>query len=308
MRNSSKAVRVAAVQATPLLFNREATVKKCLTLIKKAAELGARIIVFPEAFIPAYPRGFSFGFCVGSRTMEGRKDWQRYYDQSVPVPGKTTQLLGKAAKEAGAFLIMGISERDGNKLNSTLHCTILYFGPDGELIGKHRKLKPTGSERLIWGEGDGSTLTVIDTPYGKLGGLICWENYMPLARTAIYSQGVHIYVAPTADSRDVWQCTIRHIALEGRCFVIACNQYVEKKDYPRDLFGYGELEQQPEIMCPGGSAIISPLGHYVTEPVYDREEIIVADLNLDLVTQSRLDFDVMGHYARPDVFDFRIKN
>lgn len=175
------------------------------------------------------------------------------------------------------------------------------------LLGKHRKLKPTGSERLIWGEGDGSTLTVVDTPYGKMGGLTCWENYMPLARTAIYSKGVRIYVAPTADSREVWQCTVRHIALEGRCYVISCNQYVEKSMYPKDLNGYGELQDQPEIMCSGGSCIIDPLGRYAVEPVYNREEILIADLDLDLITQSRLDFDVMGHYARPDVFDFRIR-
>lgn len=307
MTDSVKVVRVAAVQAAPVIFDREATLSKGLNLIREAADQGARIVIFPEAYIPAYPRGLSFGFVVGSRTMQGRKDWQRYYDQSVPVPGEATRALGNAAKEAGIYLVMGVSERDGEDLSSTLYCTTLYFGPSGGLLGKHRKLKPTGSERLIWGEGDGSTLTVIDTPYGKLGGLICWENYMPLARMAIYSKGVRIYVAPTADSREVWQCTIRHIALESRCYVIACNQFVEKSIYPQDLYGYNELEHQPDIMCPGGSSIIDPLGQYVAEPVYNREEIIIADLDLDLITQSRLDFDVMGHYARPDVFDFSIR-
>jgi nitrilase len=302
-----KVVRVAAVQAAPAILDREATLAKAVTLIQKAASLGAKIVVFPEAFIPFYPRGLSFGFVVGNRTMEGRKDWQRYYDQSVPVPGDITRQLGEAAREADVYLVMGVTERDGDELGSTLYCTTLYFGPSGDLQGKHRKLKPTGSERLIWGEGDGSTLTVIDTPYGKMGGLICWENYMPLARTAMYSKGVKIYVAPTADSREVWQCTVRHIALEGRCYVISCNQYVQRSMYPKDLYGYSDLEQQPENMCPGGSCIIDPLGRYVSQPVYDREEILVADLDLDLVTQSRLDFDVIGHYARPDVFDFRIR-
>ena len=307
MKDRPKTVRVAAVQSAPVILDRDATVAKALTLIQEAAALGAKIVVFPESYIPAYPRGLSFGFVVGSRTMEGRKDWQRYYDQSVPVPGEVTCQLGQAAKEAGIYLVMGVTERDGEELDSTLYCTTLYFGPQGDLQGKHRKLKPTGSERLIWGEGDGSTLTVIDTPYGKMGGLICWENYMPLARTAMYSKGVRIYIAPTADSREVWQCTVRHIALEGRCYVISCNQYVEKTMYPKNLHGYSDLEQQPEIICSGGSCIIDPMGGYAVEPVYNREEILIADLDLDLITQSRLDFDVMGHYARPDVFEFRIR-
>lgn len=303
----AKSVRVAAIQASPVILDRDDTLAKALMLIEKAADLGAKIIVFPEAYIPAYPRGLSFGFVVGSRSMEGRKDWQRYYDQSVPVPGYVTAQLGEAAKDAGVYLVMGVTERDSKEIDSTLYCTTLYFGPQGDLQGKHRKLKPTGSERLIWGEGDGSTLTVIDTPYGKMGGLICWENYMPLARTAMYSKGVRIYIAPTADSREVWQCTVRHIALEGRCYVISCNQYVDKDMYPTDLYGYKDLEQHPKNICPGGSCIVDPLGQYVVEPVYGREDILIADLDLDLITQSRLDFDVMGHYARPDVFDFRIR-
>ena len=307
MNDLQKTVRVAAVQAAPVLFDQEATLAKALELIHEAAAQGAKIVVFPESYIPAYPRGLSFGFVVGSRTMEGRKDWQRYYDQSVPVPGEITQQLGQAAKEAGVYLVMGVTERDGQGIDCTLYCTTLYFGPQGDDLGKHRKLKPTGSERLIWGEGDGSTLTVVDTPYGKMGGLTCWENYMPLARTAMYSKGVRIYVAPTADSREVWQSTVRHIALEGRCYVISCNQYVEKRMYPPDLCGYRELDHQPEIMCPGGSCIVDPLGQYAAGPVYNKEDILIADLDLDLLTQSRLDFDVMGHYARPDVFDFRIR-
>ncbi len=300
-------IRVACVQASPVLFDQEATLSKSVYLIEAAAAKGAQLIVFPESFIPAYPRGLSFGFVVGNRTMEGRKDWQRYHDASVPVPGEAVGKLGIAAKKAGAYVAMGITERDGDGSTATLYCTTLYFGPDGTLLGKHRKLKPTGSERLIWGEGDGSTLTVLDTPFGKMGGLICWENYMPLARMAMYSKGVQIYIAPTADSRDVWQCTARHIALEGRCYVISCNQYVSKSMYPTNLLGYADLQNQPEDMCPGGSCIIDPMGQYVAEPVYNREETILADLDLNLITQSRLDFDVCGHYARPDVFDFRIK-
>ncbi|WP_041700806.1 carbon-nitrogen hydrolase family protein [Clostridium kluyveri] len=302
-KNSIKSVRVAAVQTSPVIMNLDDTVEKTLTLIKKAGEMEASIVVFPEAFISAYPRGLSFGFVVGSRTMEGRKDWQRYYESSVAVPGDITDILGKAAQEADVYLSIGVVEKDSREINRTLYCTNLFFGPDGKLLGKHRKLKPTGTERCVWGEGDGSTLTVIDTPYGKMGSLICWENYMPLARAALYAKGVTIYVAPTADSREEWQCTMRHIALEGRCFVIGCNQYVEKSMYPTDLNYYYELQSQPEIMCPGGSCIVDPFGQYVIEPVYNKEDILVADLDLDKIVQSRIDFDVFGHYSRPDVFE-----
>ncbi|HQD41763.1 MAG TPA: carbon-nitrogen hydrolase family protein [Bacillota bacterium] len=302
MTNTQKSVRAAVVQAAPVIMNREATVEKTLTLIKEAASKGARIIVFPEAFISAYPRGLTFGAVIGSRPMESREDWLRYYESSIAVPGETTEILGQAAAEAKAFLVIGVIEKDGG----TLYCTSLYFGPDGRLLAKHRKLKPTGLERLVWGEGDGSTLAVVDTPYGKLGGLICWENYMPLARTAMYMKGVSIYVAPTADARDEWQCTMRHIALEGRCFVLSCNQFVTKDMYPKDLMYYKDLEAQPEIMCRGGSTIIDPLGKYVVEPVYNREEILVADLDLDMIVKSRLDFDPVGHYSRPDVFELII--
>lgn len=306
MKKSSQLVKVAVVQAAPVIMNLEKTVDKTLELIKKAAKESADIVVFPESFIPAYPRGLSFGFVVGSRTMEGRKDWQRYYENSVAAPSQVTDILGKAAREAGIYLSIGVTEKDSNDVNSTLYCTNLFFGPNGQLLGKHRKLKPTGTERSIWGEGDGSTLTVVDTPYGKMGSLICWENYMPLARMAMYEKGVKIYIAPTADSREEWQCTMRHIALEGRCFVIGCNQYVEKSMYPTDLNYYYELDSQPEIMCRGGSCIVDPFGQYVVEPVFDKEEIVIAQLELDQITQSRVDFDVVGHYSRPDIFKFTI--
>jgi nitrilase len=170
------------------------------------------------------------------------------------------------------------------------------------MLGLHRKLKPTAGERLIWGEGDGSTLTVLDTPYGRLGGLICWENYMPLARAAMYEKGVDLYLAPTADSRDTWQATIRHIACEGRCFVLGCNQFVTKSMYPADLPGIEDLDRQPEIMCRGGSAIVSPLGEVLAGPLWDQEGLLLADLDLREIARARFDFDATGHYARPDVF------
>lgn len=299
MGRIEKQVRVAVVQAAPVIMNLDQTLEKVRTWTAEAASQGARLVLFPEAYVSAYPRGLSFGTKVGSRSPKGREDWYRYYESSIEVPGRETEILGEIAKEYALYLVIGVIEKERS---GTLYCTVLHFGPDGALLGKHRKLKPTAAERVIWGEGDGSTLPVFDTPYGKMGSLICWENYMPLARLALYDQGVELYLAPTADSRDGWQATIRHIALEGRCFVLSCNQYVTKAMYPTDLACYDELESEPEVMCRGGSAIVGPLGEYVVEPVYGREDILLADLDLTQIVKSRLDFDVMGHYARPDVF------
>jgi nitrilase len=306
MTASVTTVTAAVVQAAPVLFDREATLAKTVRLTAEAAKQGARLIVFPEALIPAYPRGLSFGTVVGSRSPAGRRDWERYWANAVDVPGPVTDALGAAARDAGAFVCVGVVERDARFSGGTLYCTALYFGPDGRLLGKHRKLKPTASERLIWGEGDGSTLTVLDTAIGKLGGLICWENYMPLARMALYGKGVELYLAPTADSRETWQATLRHIACEGRCFVLGCNQFVTKSMYPTDLAGLADLDTQPEIMCRGGSVIIGPLGDVLAGPLYDAEGILTADLDLSEIARAKYDFDVVGHYARPDVFQLTV--
>lgn len=306
MGDHPSSVRVAVVQAAPVLFEREATVDKAVHLALEAAAQGARLILFPEAFVPAYPRGLSFGVTVGHRTPEGRRLWQRYWENAVDVPGPATERLGQTAREAQAYVAIGVIERDESS-RGTLYCTLLYFGPDGRLLGKHRKLKPTAAERLIWGEGDGTTLTVVSTDFGKVGGLICWENYMPLARMAMYSQGVEIYLAPTADARETWEATLIHIACEGRCFVLGCNQFVTREMYPADLPGYAELSSQSDIMCRGGSAIVSPLGKVIAGPMYDQEGILFADLDLAEVVQAKFDFDVAGHYARPDVFEFRVR-
>jgi nitrilase len=306
MEKSFPKIRVAVVQAAPVPFNREATVEKACHLTCEAAAKGARLMLFPEAFVPAYPRGLSFGTVVGSRSPQGRLTWQTYWANAVDIPSPTTEALGAAACESKAYLIVGVIERDSQFSRGTLYCTMLYFNPDGQLIGKHRKLKPTGGERLIWGEGDGSTLTVIDTEFGKVGGLICWENYMPLARMAMYSKGVDLYLAPTADARDSWQSTLRHIACEGRCFVLGCNQFVTKALYPPDLAGVEELANLPEIICRGGSAIISPLGGVLAGPLYDQEGTLFADLDLAEIARAKFDFDVTGHYSRPDVFQLTV--
>ena len=306
MAGRVSSVKVAVMQSAPVLFDWKATVEKACRLAAEAASQKARLILFPEAFIPAYPRGLSFGIVVGSRKPEGRRTWQRYWENSIEVPGPATEALGEAARQANAYLAIGVIERDSEFSGGTLYCTLLYFGPGGNLLGKHRKLKPTAAERLIWGEGDGSTMPVFDTEIGKIGGLICWENYMPLARMAMYGKGVQIYLAPTADCRDTWQPTLRHIACEGRCFVLGCNQFVTKDLYPQDLPGLEELAPQPDVICRGGSAIISPLGEVLAGPLFDQEGILYADLDLAEVARAKLDFDVVGHYARPDVFQLTV--
>ena len=303
---SNTMTKVAVIQAAPVLFDKGATIAKTCDLIREAATQNANLILFPEAFIPCYPRGLSFGTVVGSRSPSGRETWQRYWEGAIDVPGPDCDIIGAAVKAANAYVVIGVIERDSTFSGGTLYCTMLYFGPDGSLLGKHRKLKPTASERLIWGEGDGSTLTAIDTPFGKMGGLICWENYMPLARMAMYGKGVELYLAPTADSRDSWQATMRHIAFEGRCFVLGCNQFVTKSMYPTDLVGIEELTNQPEVMCRGGSVIVNPLGDVVAGPLFDKEGILYAELDMSEVSRSKFDFDVVGHYARPDVFQLNV--
>ncbi len=295
-------LRVAIAQAGSVILDSNASIQKACKLIREAGEHEAELLVFPEAFLSGYPRGLYFQSPVGSRGPAGRKDWVRYYQSAVTVPGEDTQVIAEAARAAHLYVVLGIVEQDNDGSRGTLYCTTLYFGPDGRILGKHRKLKPTGIERLIWGEGDGSTLPVIETPYGRLGGLICWENYMPLARMHLYTKGVTLYVAPTADQRESWQATIRHIACEGRCFVLSANQYVTKSMYPTDLACYHELEEQPEVMCRGGSAIINPFGDYVAGPFYDQEGMLIATLELQQIVQGHFDFDVVGHYSRPDVF------
>ncbi len=303
---SPGAHRVAVVQAAPRFFDPDASVDNVARLTAEAAEQGAELVLFPEAYIGGYPWGLAFGTAVGGRTPAGRRVWGRYRDGAIEVPGPHTDRLGEIAKEHGVVLCIGVVERDTTHSHGTLFCTLLYFGPDGALLGKHRKLKPTAQERLIWGEGDGSTMPVFETAVGRVGGLICWENYMPLARMAMYGKGVQVYLAPTADARDRWQASMRHIAAEGRCFVLGCNQYVHRDMYPDDLELKHELEAWPEELCRGGSVIVGADGDVLAGPLYDQEGILVADIDLGDSDRGKFDFDVTGHYARPDVFHFSV--
>lgn len=299
--------KIAIIQTAPVLFNKSETTEKVIKLIAEASTHDAKVLLFPESLIPAYPRGLSFGTVIGSRSEEGREAWQLYWENSVELNGPEIELVCKSAKENNVFVSLGITERDSITSGGTLYCTQVYISNGGEILGIHRKIKPTGTERLIWGEGDASTLTVVKTPFGKIGGLICWENYMPLARMAMYEQGVEIYMAPTADARDTWQSTLQHIACEGRCYVLGCNQFVMKEMYPKNLPGIEDLDKQPDIMCRGGSVVIDPMGKVIAGPLWDREGILYAEIDTSLISKSKLDFDVVGHYSRPDLFHFGVK-
>lgn len=297
-------IKVGVVQATPVLFDLEKTIEKVGRLIEEGAKQNCDLLLLPESFIPAYPRGFSFGAVVGKRSDEGRELWKLYWENSIEAPGKYTEIIGSFVKNAGLYLSIGITEKDS--ISKSLYCTQLFFSPDGKLVGKHRKIKPTGTERLIWAEGDATTLTTYKSQLGIIGNLICWENYMPEARMAMYKKGVEIYLTPTADSRDSWQHTLKHIAQEGRCFVLGCNQFVKKNDYPEHL--QKELSKETEIMCSGGSVIISPMGEVIAGPLFNEEGMLTAEIDLGDLIKSKLDFDVIGHYARNDIFKFEIPN
>lgn len=304
MKDLKKDLRAAIAQAAPVMFDKKATTEKAVKLIAEAGKNGAELIVFPESFIPCYPYGLTFGFTVGSRNKDGRTDWKVYYDNSVVVPGEETDMIGKAAKEAGAYVSIGITERDAT--NSTLYCTNLIFSPEGELIYRHRKLKPTGTERCIWGDGNKGAFPIAETPWGNMGSLICWENYMPLARAALYEKGVALYLAPCTNDNPEWQDTVKHIAIEGHCYVLNCDMYFTRDMYPDSLKSQDEISVLPDTVCRGGSCFVDPYGHYVTEPVWDKEEIIYADLDMDNVPSSHMEFDGAGHYSRPDVLELII--
>ncbi len=290
-------VKVAVVQAGSVPFDTDACVEKAVRLIGKAAATGAKVVVFPEAFIVGYPKGMNYGLVVGARDPVGREEFRIYLDAALDVPGRHTQRLGEAAAAHQCFVVMGVIERE----LGTCYCTVLFFGPDGTLLGKHRKLMPTAMERMIWGFGDGSTLTVVESPYGKMGAVICWENYMPMLRMAMYAKNVALYCAPTVDDRDTWLSTMQHIALEGRCFVLTACQFIRKQDFP-DTMRVALGDAPDAVLIRGGSAIISPLGTVLAGPNFEGETILTATLDLDDIGRSKFDFDAVGHYSRPDIF------
>jgi nitrilase len=293
--------KAAVVQTASVPFDAMASAGKAATLIREAAANGARLAVFPEVFLGGYPKGASFGTPVGMRKPEGRDAYRRYHEGAIDLDGPEAALVAEACAETGLFVVIGCLERDGG----TLYCTALFFDGDRGLIGKHRKLMPTGAERLIWGFGDGSTMPVFETSLGRIGAVICWENYMPALRLAMYDKRVSIYCAPTADDRDTWAPSMQHIALEGRCYVLSACQHITRGAFPADY--ECALGDDPEtVMMRGGSVIVSPHGAILAGPDWSPETILYADIDLGEVVRGKYDFDVVGHYARPDVFQLSV--
>jgi nitrilase len=295
MTRSPENAIVAAVQATPVFLDRDATTERACALIKDAAAGGASMVAFPEAFIPTYPDWVARG---ASWSDDDRALTARLYDQAVTVGDETTRRLGEAAADSGTYVVMGVNERDGG----TLYNTLLYFAPSGELVNRHRKLMPTGGERTIWGMGDGSTLDVVRTPFGTVGGLICWENYMPLARAAMYARGLDIYLAPTWDNGPRWIATLQHIAKEGRCYVLGISSVQAGSDVPAELRLSTYRDDPDDWMNDGWTCIVAPGGSIVAGPVKAEEDILFVEIDHALIAEHRRYFDPVGHYDRPDVF------
>ncbi|WP_328912272.1 MULTISPECIES: nitrilase-related carbon-nitrogen hydrolase [unclassified Streptomyces] len=290
-------VTAAVVQVGSYLFDTPRTLAKAHDVIADAARGGARIVVLPEAYLGGYPKGLTFGVTIGERTRPGREEFRRYFASAIDVPGPETDALAALAQDLGVHIVTGAVERSGG----TLYCVALFFGPRSGLLAKHRKLMPTAAERIVWGQGDGSTMPVVDTGTGRLGAGICWENYMPLFRAAMYAKGVDIWCAPSVDHRDAWQVTMRHVALEGRCFVLCANQFLTRADLPPDVRPV-QGEAPGTVLINGGSVIVSPLGNVLAGPLRDAEGVLTAELDLDELPRARFDFDASGHYSRPDVF------
>ena len=304
MKESKRAFTIAAAQATPVFLDKKSTVEKACDLIAEAGRKGAQLVVFPETFIHTYP---DWVWVVPSGNKAILNDlYAELIENAVAIPDDATQQLCRAAKSAKIHVVMGLNERNVEASNATLYNTLLYVDATGNIMGKHRKLVPTGGERIVWGQGDGSMLEVFETPFGKLGGLICWENYMPLARFTMYARGTQVYVAPTWDSGELWLSSMRHIAKEGGMFVIGCCAAVHIDDIP-DRYEFKKLYPKgKEWINPGNSCIINPKGEFIAGPAYAKEEILYAEIDHKQIAESKGTFDVAGHYARPDVFKFAV--
>jgi nitrilase len=294
---TQKIITVLQIGSDPK--NTNSTLEKILSYEDEIKSSAADIVVMPEAILGGYPKGESFGTQLGFRLESGRETYQKYYDAAIDLSGPEVSALSKMSARLNTNLVLGVIERSG----ATLHCTAIFIDPADGLTHKHRKLIPTGSERLIWGQGDGSTLPVIETNAGKTGATICWENYMPLLRTALYAKGIEIWCAPTVDARPVWQSTMQHIAIEGRCFVASACQF---QPSPNELGQSVDNWNADDALISGGSVIIGPLGDVLAGPLLNKEGLISAKIDMNDIAKARYDLDVIGHYARPDIFELRV--
>jgi nitrilase len=292
-----KKFKAAVIQSAAVAFDNEKTLLRMKELASEARSQGASLVVFPEAMLGTYPRGSTFGAYVGGRTAQGRDEFLRYHRNAIDLPGPYIDELAALAADLDIHLVTGVIERSGG----TLYCTVVFFDNKGNFLGKHRKLMPTGSERTIWGFGDGSTMPVYPTELGKLGAVICWENYMPLLRTTMYSKGIELYCAPTLAHKGAWPASMQHIAVEGRCFVFSANQYATAADYPADYVNAASSDPSEPLSC-GGSCIVDPFGKFLAGPNFEGQAVLVAEIDIDDTVRGKFDLDVVGHYARPDVF------
>lgn len=290
---------IAALQIGSNSNGTAATVAKILSYKEQIKQSNCKLLVMPEALLGGYPKGSDFGTRIGYRTNEGREEFLDYWKESVELDGVEIEAISELAKECSTAIVMGVIERSG----ATLFCTALFISDEGDVVAKHRKLMPTASERLIWGQGDGSTIPIVETSAGKIGAAICWENYMPLLRTAMYAKGIEIWCAPTVDDRDIWQSSMKHIAYEGRNFLVSACQFQPApiKELAKDK---NWVEGKPLIR--GGSVIISPMGEVIAGPLYDKEGLIYGEIDLDDIVKARYDMDPTGHYSRPDVFNLTV--
>ncbi|HWQ24746.1 MAG TPA: carbon-nitrogen hydrolase family protein [Gaiellaceae bacterium] len=299
-----RTVTVACIQAEPVVLDREATLGKLAALTAEAAGRGAELVVFPEAFVAVYPSSVWARALAGWADPRAKAAFAALVRSAVEVPGPAAERLGEIAREHGVWLVTGVNELDPAR-GGTVYNTLLYHAPDGSLALRHRKLVPTNHERLVWGQGDGGGLRALPTPLGRIGGLVCWENYMPLARFALYESGVEVYLAPSADDSDAWQATLVHLARESRAFVVAPCHFQRASAYPAD-FPLAELLEGHDAIGRGGSAILAPDGSYLAGPLYGEEGILYAELDSERLLEERQRFDPAGHYHRPDLLRLQV--
>uniref|UniRef100_A0AC35FWJ9 CN hydrolase domain-containing protein n=1 Tax=Panagrolaimus sp. PS1159 TaxID=55785 RepID=A0AC35FWJ9_9BILA len=290
-----KVVKICVVQAGSIIYDTPKTLDKLERLTVDAASTGAELVLFPETFIGGYPKGVDFGVRMGLPILDGREEFKRYFDHAIDYNGTEADRMSYVAEKCKIYLVVGVVEKEG----TTLYSSVFFFGPNGARLGKHRKLMPTAFERVVWGCGDGATLPVLDTSVGKVGAVICWENYMPMLRTAMYNKGVQIYLAPTVDDRDVWLATMRTIALEGRCFVISACQFLTSAAFPR---GHSAHSKEEKVLISGGSCAVNPFGEIILQPNYTSETIATIECDLSDIIGAKFDIDSVGHCSRPDIF------